>query len=84
VLYFDRVDRLIALRFTNDDRQPGRLSLQSTGSVSALGFFGYFGLDVNQLVRRYTPVKQPCRELGIDWRGDCFVIDLKARPGSGR
>ncbi len=78
VPYFDPDNELIALRFTNDERDQGRVRVYQARYVSAASVFRLFSLDAEKLAGRYMPVRRPLRELGIDEPGDGFVIDLKA------
>jgi hypothetical protein len=82
VLYVDRENQLIiALRFTNDNREQNGFPIQKTGSVPTRLFFRAFDIDVNKVAGQYEPVRRPARELGIDESGEVFVIDLRARIG---
>jgi len=78
VPYFDDENQLIALRLTNDEREQGSFSLSRAGHVNARLFLRHFHLDANKVAGRYTPLRRPSKELGIDEPGDSFVIDLKA------
>lgn len=72
VLFFDRENRMIGVKFTSDENEAGviKVTKRPNGiSFSAKGFLQYYDVDHTE-TKQYDVVK--------DVESDIFVVDLKA------
>lgn len=79
-LYFDKSQRRIAFRFTNEYKSGGFALTKAPGgrlNLVASGFFSKYGLDPEKDAGRYKVRRHRSRALGIDEPDYSFVIKLR-------
>jgi hypothetical protein len=82
VLYYDKENSAVALRFTNDEAETGRFSIMRSGqgyggSVIATSFFKANKIDTSRYAGRYEWEKKPLIEVGLPGEGNLFIVALK-------
>lgn len=86
VLFYDAGNNAIGIRFTNDETEEGKISINHStdygGHLLANSFFKANRINPKRFAGRYEYEKIPLKSLNLAADGEIFVIKLSERKGS--
>lgn len=80
VLFYDEMKNAIGIKFTNDDNEEGKISINHSGKYGghllAQSFFKANRINTKRFSGRYEYTKRELRSLGIEEDGYMYIIEL--------
>lgn len=85
VLFYDSKKNAIGIKFTNDESEEGRTTINHStnygGHLLANSFFKANRINTKKFAGRYDYKKQSLRSMGFEEDGSIYIIQLKERKG---
>lgn len=81
ILFYDNSNNAIGIKFSNDDNEQGKISINQSkdygAHLNASGFFKAHRINTKRYSGRYAYQKKDLHTVGLDEAGDLFIIKLK-------